>query len=231
MTLFDELRPISILDGFTDSQVADMAASGTEETYAAGDRLFDEGRPGRGLVGPAVRSDRPGPADRQRGSGHGDHGERRPVGGRLPRVGRQRRLHGLRAGDGGDPRLPAAGVGAGSLRRDLVPLRRAPAARPDRHGPAHRERRPPARGPRRARHARRRSRARDQQPRLRRRALGRRAAAVERRRLRLAAAAGGSRDPRRAVRRARRAAPLDRPVVRADGSRAVRPRGVAHGLA
>ena len=45
MTLFDELRPISILDGFTDSQVADMAASGTEERYAAGDRLFDEGRP------------------------------------------------------------------------------------------------------------------------------------------------------------------------------------------
>ena len=45
MTLFDELRPISILDGFTDSQVADMAASGTEETYATGDRLFDEGRP------------------------------------------------------------------------------------------------------------------------------------------------------------------------------------------
>ena len=45
MTLFDELRPVSILSGFSDEQVADMAAAGTEETYAAGDRLFDEGRP------------------------------------------------------------------------------------------------------------------------------------------------------------------------------------------
>ena len=34
MTLFDELRPVSILSGFTDEQVADMAAAGTEETYA-----------------------------------------------------------------------------------------------------------------------------------------------------------------------------------------------------
>ncbi len=45
MTLVDELRAVPILDGFTDAQVADLAASGTEETYAAGVRLFDEGRP------------------------------------------------------------------------------------------------------------------------------------------------------------------------------------------
>ena len=45
MSLFDELRAVSILDGFTDEQVAELAAAGTEETYDAGARLFDEGRP------------------------------------------------------------------------------------------------------------------------------------------------------------------------------------------
>lgn len=45
MTLADELRAVSILDGFTDEQVAELAASGEEETYDAGARLFDEGRP------------------------------------------------------------------------------------------------------------------------------------------------------------------------------------------
>ena len=45
MTLAEELRAVSILDGFTDEQVADLAASGTEETYEPGVRLFDEGRP------------------------------------------------------------------------------------------------------------------------------------------------------------------------------------------
>jgi signal transduction histidine kinase len=45
MTLVDELRAVPILDGFTDAQVADLAASGSEETYDAGVRLFDEGRP------------------------------------------------------------------------------------------------------------------------------------------------------------------------------------------
>ncbi len=45
MTLADELRAVPILDAFTDEQVADMAAAGTEETYAAGDRIFHEGRP------------------------------------------------------------------------------------------------------------------------------------------------------------------------------------------
>ncbi len=45
MSLVEELRAVSILDGFTDSQVADLAAAGTEETYEPGIRLFDEGRP------------------------------------------------------------------------------------------------------------------------------------------------------------------------------------------
>jgi len=45
MSLFDELRPVPILAGFTDEQVAELAASGTEETYEPGVRLFDEGRP------------------------------------------------------------------------------------------------------------------------------------------------------------------------------------------
>ncbi len=45
MTLVEELRAVPILDGFTDEQVAELAAAGVEETYDAGDRLFDEGRP------------------------------------------------------------------------------------------------------------------------------------------------------------------------------------------
>lgn len=45
MTLVDELRAVPILDGFTDEQVADLAAAGTEVSYDAGVRLFDEGRP------------------------------------------------------------------------------------------------------------------------------------------------------------------------------------------
>lgn len=43
-----ELRAISILDGFTDEQVAELAAAGTEETYEPGVRVFDEGRPADG---------------------------------------------------------------------------------------------------------------------------------------------------------------------------------------
>ena len=38
MTLVDELRAVPILDGFTDEQVAELAAAGTEETYDAGVR-------------------------------------------------------------------------------------------------------------------------------------------------------------------------------------------------
>ncbi|NPC42042.1 sensor histidine kinase [Nocardioides sp. zg-1230] len=45
MTLADELRAIAILDGFTDAQVAELAAAGEEVAYAPGDRVFDEGRP------------------------------------------------------------------------------------------------------------------------------------------------------------------------------------------
>lgn len=43
--LYDELRAIAILDGFTDEQVAELAAAGDEVAYAPGDRVFDEGRP------------------------------------------------------------------------------------------------------------------------------------------------------------------------------------------
>ena len=45
MTLADELRAVPILAGFTDAQVAELAAAGTEETYEPGAHLFDEGRP------------------------------------------------------------------------------------------------------------------------------------------------------------------------------------------
>ena len=43
--LTDELRAIAILDGFTDEQVAELAAAGEEVSYAPGDRVFEEGRP------------------------------------------------------------------------------------------------------------------------------------------------------------------------------------------
>ena len=42
MTLVDELRAVTILDGFTDAQVAELAAAGQEESYEPGARLFDE---------------------------------------------------------------------------------------------------------------------------------------------------------------------------------------------
>jgi signal transduction histidine kinase len=43
--LYDELRCLPLLDGFTDQQVAELAASGEEVFFKAGDRVFDEGRP------------------------------------------------------------------------------------------------------------------------------------------------------------------------------------------
>ncbi|HSE56226.1 MAG TPA: ATP-binding protein [Nocardioidaceae bacterium] len=45
MMLYDELRALPLLDGFTDQQVADLAASGEEVFLEAGEHLFDEGRP------------------------------------------------------------------------------------------------------------------------------------------------------------------------------------------
>jgi CRP-like cAMP-binding protein len=45
MTLADELRAVPILAGFTDAQVAELAAAGTEVSYEPGAHLFDEGRP------------------------------------------------------------------------------------------------------------------------------------------------------------------------------------------
>ena len=45
MTLVDELRAVPIFEGFTDDQVAELAAAGEEVTFDAGVRLFDEGRP------------------------------------------------------------------------------------------------------------------------------------------------------------------------------------------
>ena len=45
MTLVDELRAVAILDGFTDEQVAQMAAAGEESSYDPGTHLFDEGKP------------------------------------------------------------------------------------------------------------------------------------------------------------------------------------------
>ncbi len=43
--LTDELRSLPLLEGFTDGQIADLAASGEEVPLEAGAHLFDEGRP------------------------------------------------------------------------------------------------------------------------------------------------------------------------------------------
>jgi signal transduction histidine kinase len=43
--LAEELRAVPILDGFTDEQVAELAAAGEEVVLEPGTRLFDEGRP------------------------------------------------------------------------------------------------------------------------------------------------------------------------------------------
>ena len=43
--LYDDLRGIALFDGFTDEQVAELAADGEELFFEEGERLFDEGRP------------------------------------------------------------------------------------------------------------------------------------------------------------------------------------------
>ncbi|MDZ5620053.1 ATP-binding protein [Nocardioides sp. HM23] len=43
--LYDELRALALLDGFTDEQVADLVAAGEEVFLNVGERIFDEGRP------------------------------------------------------------------------------------------------------------------------------------------------------------------------------------------
>ena len=43
--LYDDLRGVALLDGFTDDQLTELAASGQEVTFGEGEHLFDEGRP------------------------------------------------------------------------------------------------------------------------------------------------------------------------------------------
>lgn len=43
--LYDDLRGISLLDGFTDGEVRELADAGDEIRFEADERLFDEGRP------------------------------------------------------------------------------------------------------------------------------------------------------------------------------------------
>jgi signal transduction histidine kinase len=43
--LYDELRPLPIFHGCSDEEVAELAAAGEVVSYAAGEHLFDEGRP------------------------------------------------------------------------------------------------------------------------------------------------------------------------------------------
>ena len=65
-TLADELRAVAILDGFTDEQVAELAAAGEEVSYDAGGAAVRRGPPRRRLVGAA----RPGRIDLVRRIGH-----------------------------------------------------------------------------------------------------------------------------------------------------------------
>ncbi len=43
--LYDDLRGLALFDGFSDEQVAELAADGEELAFEEGERLFDEGRP------------------------------------------------------------------------------------------------------------------------------------------------------------------------------------------
>ena len=142
--LYDELRALHLLDGFTDQQVGELAASGAEVALAAGEHLFDEGRPAddwwvllEGRIDlvrrigheEAVMASMTVPGQWAGGFRAWDeHGD----------------LHGQRSGRGADPGLPAPGRPARRARRGVVPLRRAPAARPDRDGATHRAQRAPA---------------------------------------------------------------------------------------
>ena len=228
LMLYDELRALPLLDGFTDEQVADLAASGEEVSLEAGEHLFDEGRPADDWWVLLEGTDRPRPPDRPRGGGDGHDGGARASGPAASGPGTSTGSTWAAArviAPSRVFRLPAERLGR--ARRGVVPVRRPPAARPDRDGAAHRAQRPPARGPRGARHPGGRARARDQQPRLRRGPLGGRAPGEQRRPLRLAAAAGRRGHHRRAVRRPRRAAAVDRRGRRADRRRAGRARGRA----
>ena len=175
LMLYDELRALPLLDGFTDQQVAELAASGEEVTFEAGEHVFDEGRPADDWW---LLLD--GRIDLVRRIGHEEAVmATMQVPGQWAGGFRAWDEHGVYMGSArvieASRVFRSPGRAAGRARRGVVPVRGPPAARTDRDGAPHRAQRSPARGPRGARHPGGRARARDQQPRLRRGALGRRA--------------------------------------------------------
>ena len=227
----DELRRLAIFEGVSDERLEQLLAVGRTIEIEPGLQLFTEGEPADALVGAGRRRGRPVPDRRPRG-GAGRADAARPVGRRVPGVGRRRRVprdrtrRGLRpaaAGAGGRPARPDGGVAAAG---------RAPGARRVRDRPLDRGDGPPARGAGHPRHAVGRARARAQQPG---RGRGAHRGLDGRDPQRAAALAGRARrgrDQRRAVPRPRRAASRDRPApadAHADAAR--RRRGRARRVA
>ena len=64
MSVADDLRAAFLTSSLTDEQLAELIAVGEERTFAPGDEIFHEGRPGVDPVDPARRQDRAEPPDR-----------------------------------------------------------------------------------------------------------------------------------------------------------------------
>ena len=123
----EELRAMALFDGLSDAAAARSSGpQAPSETFAAGDVLFRERQPADHwwllLEGDIALVRRVG----QRGDDARPHGDARPVGRRIPGLGRARGLHGDRAGGvgGRHARVPADGARRAGAR--LVRLRRAP---------------------------------------------------------------------------------------------------------
>ncbi|CAA9268120.1 MAG: two-component sensor histidine kinase, partial [uncultured Acidimicrobiales bacterium] len=130
----------------------------------SGGRALDAEPAGGVLVGPARGPHRPGAHRRPRGDAAGSDGRTRPMGGRLPRLGRARGLPGDGPSGGEWPRAACPGPGPQALDGRLGPLRRPPHRGGVPHGADHRVRRAAARRPCRSRDTRSRARPRAEQP-------------------------------------------------------------------
>ena len=105
----DDLRPLPIFAGVSDERLAELLAVGRTMEIEPGTELFHEGAPADHWWVLRRRRRRPVPHGRPRGDPGRADGRARPLGRRLPRVGRARRLPGV----GPRRRVRAAAAGAG----------------------------------------------------------------------------------------------------------------------
>ena len=119
LMLYDDLRAIALFDGFTDEQLAELAADGRGGDVRGGRAPLRRGPACRPLVGAARGQHRPRAADRPRGDGPGHDGPRRASG---------------RAASG--PGTSTASTWAAVGRRGAGRVFRLPAERLGRHGEA-----------------------------------------------------------------------------------------------